>query len=63
MEILEEKVENNKHLEKNKKDCLNYLNFTDIKQFGIPKNISPVMAYHNIQGLIALGTMDGKIKM
>ncbi len=46
-----------------KKNSICYLNFTNITQFGIPKNISPTMALHNIQGILALGTIDGKIKM
>ena len=51
-----------KHHQK-KNNCIRYLNFTNIKHFGIPKNTSPVMAYHFIQGIIALGTTDGKIKL
>ena len=59
MEILET-IKNEYKVDKN---SLNYLNFTDISHYGIPKNIAPVIAYHNIQGIIGLGTIDGKIKL
>ena len=44
-------------------DCLNFLKFDNIKHYGIPNSPCTVMAFHDIQGIIAIGNIDGKIKM
>jgi hypothetical protein len=56
---------NTEKIEKEKihSSSLEYLNFKTIKHFGIPRYLSPLIAFHNIQNIIALGTIDGKIKM
>jgi len=50
-------------METKKQNYLKYLNFTNITHFGIPTNISSAMAFHSVQGIIGLGTKNGKIKL
>ena len=48
---------------KYKKNSLNFLNFKQIKHFGVPNNCAPVIAYHSIHCILAIGTQEGKIKL
>ena len=45
------------------KNSLTFLDFVNLKHYGIPKITGSVIAYHFLLGIIAIGTIDGNIKM
>ena len=44
-------------------NILDFINLDKLNHFGIPSDSSAEMAFHNIQGILALGTLSGDIKM
>ena len=45
------------------KSSLTFLDFVNLKHYGIPKVTGSVIDYHSLLGLLAIGTIDGNIKM
>ena len=45
------------------KSSLNFLDFSHLKHYGIPKITGSIIAYHTLLGILAIGTIDGNIKM
>jgi hypothetical protein len=40
-----------------------YLKIIDMQNLGIPENVTKSLSFDKIQGLVAIGDMEGKIKM
>ncbi len=60
-EVLNDLIDYNSKI--NNKDSLDYLNFEYIKSYGITNLTSTEMAFHPIQGILAIGNSNGDIKM
>jgi len=44
-------------------NSLNLLDFINIKHYGVPKPLSSSICFHSLQGVLAVGNIDGNIKM
>lgn len=40
-----------------------YLQTTDLQYLGIPENITKSLTFDSVQGLLAVGNMEGQVKM
>lgn len=45
------------------KNSLNLLDFINFKHYGFPKVTGSSICYHSLLGILAVGTIDGNIKM
>jgi hypothetical protein len=45
------------------KNSLNLLDFINIKHYGVPKLLSSSICFHSLLGVLAVGNIDGNIKM
>jgi hypothetical protein len=44
-------------------DDFKFLKIIEMQYLGIPANATPTLTFDRVQGLLALGTMDGNLKM
>ena len=47
----------------NHKNCLTFLDFVSLKHYGLPKVTCSAISYHPLLAVLAVGTIDGSIKM
>lgn len=45
------------------KNSLAFLDFVSLKHYGLPKVTCSAMAFHPLLAILAIGTVDGTVKM